>query len=129
MSEHELRREHPAPGLTEQVETVADLPVVDKTREFVDEQLDRPVCGGGVGVVTAAPAADLVVVVHRPAVGGQLAESAQIVVRHARPSVEDDERQGARPGGGRGGALIPGLGLVRVLPAPFGDEKVHGFLR
>ena len=105
VGQDDLRAEHPAPGLAEQVEAVGDPEVLDERAELGDEELDGPERRVGVGQVGAEPAAELVVVHDRAAVAGEGGHGQGVVVRRARPAVQDDERGG--PVRGPSGSRVP----------------------
>ena len=93
----DLGAEHPAPGLPEQVVRV-DAQFGSHGVELVDEQRRLPEVPRRVGQVGAAAAADLVVVDHRASgLVGQRGDVAHVVVRHAGPAVEHEQRMGVGP--------------------------------
>ena len=65
-----------------------DAEVVQQVVQLVHEQWHLPEVGTSVGQVRGAPAADLVVVDDRPPGVGQRGQRQQVVVEHARPTVQ-----------------------------------------
>ena len=113
LRERVLLGEEPAPGLAQHVVAVGDPEGIDEVVELADEELDRPELGAAVGIVRAAAVADLVVV-DDGAVGREIREREEVVVRPARAAVEDDERCGSvrGPGAQVAGDAVPRLRLA-----------------
>jgi hypothetical protein len=117
-------REKSAPRLAEHVVPPGDAERVDEVVQLPNEELGRPELGAAVRIVRAAPAAQLVVMHDRAAVG-EVDEREEVVVRPARAAVEDDERR--RPVGSQiARDPVPRLRVIAAVREGDGSlEYVH----
>ena len=89
-------RQHPAPGLAQNVKAVALAQMVDQVFQLVHEQLHRPESAALVGQMGGIAAAQLVVMDDRAAIIGQQLVGVDVIMGSARPAVQQKHRRPVR---------------------------------